>query len=84
MRPSSAMCREQERIQLDKAETEELENRRKIALTAAKAWAVEAQLAEKREAKIEKLDKLDAEIIAEFAREAAERARIDHERGTTP
>ena len=48
MRMSAAHCREQQALQLAKAANEPLESRRKIALTAAKAWEVEAALAEKR------------------------------------
>ncbi len=54
-----------------KAQSEPLENRRKIALTAAKAWDAEAVLQQEREAGGSPLDKLDAEITLEFAREAA-------------
>lgn len=80
MQISSAHYREQERLQLEKSETEPLESRRKIAATAAKAWALEAILAEKREARVHKVDKLDTEIIAEFAHEAGERAKLDSNR----
>lgn len=55
----------------EKAASEPLENRRKIALIAAKAWAAEALMLEKRDAGEAPLDKLDAEITLEFAREAA-------------
>jgi hypothetical protein len=71
MRVSPDFCREQEALQLAKAASEPLENRKKIALAAAKAWAVEAGLAEKRATKPEPLDKLDAEIALEFADEEA-------------
>jgi hypothetical protein len=69
MRVTAELCREQERIQRAKAENEPLENRKKIALDAAKAWATEAVLAEKRDLKQSALDQLDAEIAREFARE---------------
>ncbi len=70
MQISANFCKEQEALQRAKAATEPLENRRKIALDAAKAWAAEGVLAEKRELKINPLDKLDTAIAAEFAREA--------------
>lgn len=75
MRVTAEFCREQERIQRAKAENEPLENRRKIALDAAKAWAAEAKLAEKRDMKQSTLDQLDAEIAAEFAQEAINDAK---------
>jgi hypothetical protein len=71
MRVSVATCKEQEALQLAKAASDPLENRRKIALAAAKAWGAEAILAEKREMKQSPLDKLDAEISLEFALEEA-------------
>ncbi len=55
-----------------KAANEPLENRRNIALTAAKAWHAEAILAEARASKQTPLDQLDAEITLEFALEAVE------------
>jgi hypothetical protein len=70
MRVTAELCREQERLQRAKAENEPLENRKKIALDAAKAWAAEAILAEKRDMKQSPLDQLDAEIAHEFAQEA--------------
>ncbi len=72
MRQTPSFCREQEALQLAKAASETLENRRTIALTAAKAWAAEAVLAEKRDARQTPLDKLDAEIALEFAQEDGE------------
>jgi hypothetical protein len=69
MRVTVEFCRQQERLQRAKAESEPLENRKKIALDAAKAWAAEAMLAKKRDAKQAPLDKLDAQIALEFARE---------------
>jgi hypothetical protein len=71
MRVSPDFCREQEALQRARAASEPLENRRKIAFAAANAWAVEADLAEKRVIRPEPLDKLDAEIAQEFAREDA-------------
>lgn len=67
---SVSFCREQESLQMAKAASEPLENRRKIALAAANAWKIEAILAEKRALKQEPLDKLDTEIALEFALEA--------------
>lgn len=49
MTPTSAFCRTQEATQLARAANEPLENVRKIALAAAKAWNVEAAWAESRE-----------------------------------
>ena len=59
-----------------------MENRRKIALTAANAWETAAILAEKQVSKEEPLDKLDADITLEFAREdkaLADEAESDSE-----
>jgi hypothetical protein len=69
MRFTGDFCREQEALQLAKAASDPLENRRKIALTSAKAWASEALLADKQALKKSPLDKLDAEIAQEFADE---------------
>ena len=69
MRVSEEVCRAQEALQLAKAASEPLESRRKIALTAAKAWATEAVLAQQRALKPAPLDKLDAAIAREFAEE---------------
>ena len=67
---SAAVCRAQEAAQLDISINDPLENRRKIAATAAKAWAREAELAEWQEAGGKSgLSKLDADISAEFASE---------------
>lgn len=46
MRVLASFCRQQEALQRALATSEPLENRRKIALTAAKAWESEALLAE--------------------------------------
>ena len=70
MQISAAFCLEQERLQREKAENEPLENRKKIALNAAKAWAAEALVAEKRYGKQSPLEKADVAIAAEFAAEA--------------
>ncbi len=71
MRVTADFCREQEALQRAKANQEPLENRRKIALAAAKAWAAEAILADIRDTKQGVLHKLDAEIAKEFAAEDA-------------
>lgn len=71
MRVTEKFCREQETLQIAKAATETLTNRRDIALAAAKAWDSAAQFAHKQESKLEPLDKLDAAITLEFAEEAA-------------
>ncbi|WP_159983649.1 MULTISPECIES: hypothetical protein [unclassified Novosphingobium] len=70
MQISATHCREQEALQRAKALSEPLENRRKIALQAAKAWEAEALLAEKRASKSSPLDKLDTAIALEFEQEA--------------
>ena len=55
------------------ATSDPLENRRKVAMVAAKAWAKEAVAAAEREAgHLQPLDKLDADIALEFAREKKE------------
>lgn len=69
MRVSESFCQEQEALQRAKAAAEPLESRRKIALTAAAAWAVEGALAKTRALKQAPLDKLDADIAREFAEE---------------
>jgi hypothetical protein len=46
---SAAFCRAQEALQLQRADNEPLENVRKIARAAAKAWNTEAAWAESRE-----------------------------------
>ncbi|WP_343615475.1 hypothetical protein [Novosphingobium sp.] len=46
---SAAFCRAQEALQLQRADSEPLENVRKIARAAAKAWNTEAAWAESRE-----------------------------------
>lgn len=66
MQISAAHCWEQEALQRAKSLSEPLENRRKIALNAARIWAAEAKLAEKRASKLNRLDKLDAAIALEF------------------
>jgi hypothetical protein len=74
MRVSETFCQEQEALQRAKAAAEPLESRRKIALTAAAAWAVEGALAKTRALKQAPLDKLDADIAREFAEEDADLA----------
>lgn len=66
MRVSPEFCREQQAIHHARASLELLENRRNIALVAARAWGAEALLAEKRASGKEPLDRLDAEIALEF------------------
>jgi hypothetical protein len=51
MNPSSALCRTQEALHLDRAASSTLENVRAIAVKAAAAWGHEAAAAEKREAR---------------------------------
>lgn len=69
MRMTESFCKEQAALQREKAANEPLENRRAIALNAAKVWEKEAELAHKRDAKQTPLDKIDAKIIAQFAAE---------------
>lgn len=71
MRVSSDVCRAQQAMHVAKAENEPLENRRAIALAAAKAWGIEAVAAEQREAKLSPRDLLDEKITREFATEDA-------------
>ena len=54
MRIAASTCREQEARQQEIAESDPLENRRKIATAAVKAWHKEAIEADKREAREEK------------------------------
>jgi hypothetical protein len=75
MHLAAAHCRKQQAAQLEIAATSTLESRRTIAVKAAAAWAVKAVEAEKRDADRQNpLDRLDAEITLEFAREDAEEA----------
>ncbi|AOR75509.1 hypothetical protein QUC32_14195 [Novosphingobium resinovorum] len=78
MRMSATFCREQEALQRAKALSEPLENRRGIAMAAAKAWEAEAISAEKRDAKLTPLDKLDTAIVLQFALEADEVGEGQH------
>jgi hypothetical protein len=54
MRVSADMCRKQQAIQSEIAESDPLENRRDIAKAAAKAWGKEALDADKRAAREQK------------------------------
>ena len=76
---TAAFCREQEVMQRANAASEPLENRKKIALAAAKAWEQKAVMLEKHDAGDTPLDRLDAEITLEFAREAEFGAEEDAE-----
>jgi hypothetical protein len=71
MRFTEKFCREQESLQIAKAESEPLKNRQGIALDAAKAWNAAANIAHKLEAGQQPLDRLDAAIVREFAEEDA-------------
>lgn len=55
---TSAFCLAQESVQRERAATAELENVRTIATTAAVAWAREAVVALRREAKLGREDRL--------------------------
>ena len=76
MRVSKTFCHEQEALQRARAAAEPLESRRKIALTAAAAWAVEGALAKTRALKQAPLDALDADIAREFAQEDEDAAAL--------
>jgi len=60
MANSSAFCRAQEALQRNRADAAELGNVRMIAASAAAAWAREAVVALRREAKIDHEDGLPA------------------------
>ena len=51
MQPTSELCRAQENAQLTRAADSTLQNVRQLAIKAAKAWGIEAEAAEKREAR---------------------------------
>jgi hypothetical protein len=71
MRLTADFCRAQAEAQRAKASDEPLENRRAIALLAAKSWEEAAILADKSGASNgSPLERLDAEITLEFAQEA--------------
>jgi hypothetical protein len=70
MNLSAAMCRAQQALQLEIAANDPLENRRQIASTAAKAWEIRAEEAEKSESgETNPQSKLDSQITQEFADE---------------
>jgi hypothetical protein len=80
MHLAAAHCRKQQAAQLEIAATNGLESRRTIALKAAAVWGTKADEAEKRDAgKQNPLDRLDAEITLEFAREDEEEALAEKE-----
>lgn len=67
------MCRAQEAIQRKIAADDPLENRRKIAATAAAAWAAEAERAEHHGSEDStSVRDLDSRITEEFAKEKAD------------
>lgn len=75
MRLASGKCREQQAIQLEIAKNDPLENRRKIAALAAKAWGIEAEQAESYESgQLNHSEKEDDMIRREFADETDEEA----------
>ena len=82
MRVSESFCLDQEARQLALAESEPLENRRKIALNAAKAWAAEAVAMREAALNRRSPDQLDAAITLEFAQETAastaDPEKLDH------
>lgn len=66
MRVAASTCREQEAIQQEIAVNSPLENRRTIAIAAAKAWGKEAIEADKREAReVKRRAELTTEIAVE-------------------
>ena len=52
MQPTSQLCRSQENAQLARAAASTLQNVRLLAIKAAKAWGIEGEAAEKREARL--------------------------------
>jgi hypothetical protein len=80
MHLSAEHCRKQQAVQLALAESESLERRKAIALVAAAAWGVEAAEAEERESGTKRLNKLDDDIMQEFADEEA--AGFDPDEGS--
>lgn len=71
MRLTAAKCRTEQARQLDLSVSEQLANRRRIAVKAAAAWGEEALRAEEREAvKSTPLSKEDTEFARQFADEA--------------
>ena len=75
MEPSSTICRKQEAVHRAKASETSLENVRLVATRAADAWASEAVVAERREARkanaaaeIATLDRAAMEAGPELAR----------------
>lgn len=69
MRVSADMCRKQQAIQSEIAESDPLENRRDIAKAAAKAWGKEALDADKRAAREQKrrAELAEAEELAKMS-----------------
>ncbi len=63
MNPSSTLCRSQEAFHRDRAAGSPLENVRRLSASAAAAWSVEADHAERREARVIRTRAV-AELIA--------------------
>jgi hypothetical protein len=76
MNPSSILCRTQEALHRDRAAGATLENVRLIAASAAAAWALEANHAERREAR-----GLRTRAIAELLAVQKQQAGEEEERG---
>ena len=74
MNLSATLCRAQEELQIRRAEEAKLDNVREVALSAAAAWGEEAEMAEKREARMARVQ-AEARAIAE--EKAAERQALD-------
>jgi hypothetical protein len=67
MIPSSSLCREQETFQRHRAANTSLDNVRMVAERAAAAWALEAEAADKREARLKRTLAIRATIAAQKA-----------------
>lgn len=63
MQPSSALCRKQEAFHRERAAATSLENIRTISEDAAKAWALEASLAERREERQDRLQRTELLLV---------------------
>lgn len=69
MRMTESFCEKQAALQREKALNEPLENRRAIALNAAKVWDKEAEMAHNRDAKQAQRDAKNAHVTAQLATE---------------
>lgn len=69
MRITESFCKEQAALQREKALNEPLENRKVIALNAAKVWDKEAEMAHNRDTKQAQRDAKNALFTAQLAAE---------------